>query len=136
MGGLRLLLALLPLPCGGWEVPANGSMLGRPTFAGGGRCVVVPIRAADSLVALDTASGAVRWRFFTGGPVRFAPVATEGRVYFGSDDGHLYCVGATDGKLRWKVYGMPGGRTDRNLLGNRRLIPMCRCAVERCSMPA
>ncbi len=61
----------------------------------------VPSMVNDSVTALDTASGAVRWRFFTGGPVRFAPVAAEGRVYFGSDDGHLYCVGASDGKLLW-----------------------------------
>ena len=93
-----------------------------PVVMGG--AVFVPSMVSDSVTALDTASGAVRWRFFTGGPVRFAPVTTEERVYFGSDDGHLYCVGAADGKLRWKFYGMPAGRTDRNLLGNRRLIPM------------
>ena len=86
--------------------------------------IFVPSMVTDSVTAMDTASGAVRWRFFTGGPVRFAPVAHDGQVYFGSDDGYLYCLDAANGKLRWKYYGMPGGRTDRNLLGNRRLIPM------------
>jgi len=89
-----------------------------------GNTIFVPSMVTDSVSALDTASGEVRWRFFTGGPVRFAPVVHEGAVYFGSDDGHVYCVNAADGKLRWKVYGHPEGRADRNLLGNRRLIPM------------
>jgi outer membrane protein assembly factor BamB len=89
-----------------------------------GDTIFVPSMVTDSVTALDTATGKVRWRFFTGGPVRFAPVAMEGSVWFGSDDGHVYCVDAADGKLRWKFYGHPDGRKDRNLLGNRRLIPM------------
>ena len=89
-----------------------------------GETVFVPSMVNDSVTAMDTANGEVRWRFFTGGPVRFAPLASGGRVYFGSDDGFLYCLDATDGKLIWKFSGEPAGRTGRNLLGNRRLIPM------------
>ncbi len=89
-----------------------------------GQTIFVPSMVTDSVSALDTATGQVRWSFFTGGPVRFAPVAHEGAVYFGSDDGYVYCVDAANGKLRWKFYGQPDGQTDRNLLGNRRLIPM------------
>ena len=86
--------------------------------------IFVPSMVTDSVSALDTETGQVRWNFFTGGPVRFAPVAHQGSVYFGSDDGYVYCVDAANGKLRWKFYGHPEGRADRNLLGNRRLIPM------------
>ena len=89
-----------------------------------GDTLFMPSMVTDSVTALDTANGKVRWRFFTGGPVRFAPVAMEGKVWFGSDDGHVYCLDAATGKLRWKVYGHPDGHKDRNLLGNRRLIPM------------
>jgi len=89
-----------------------------------GNTIFVPSMVTDSVTALDTANGKVRWRFFTDAPVRFAPVAMEGAVWFGSDDGHVYCVDAATGKLRWKVYGHPDGRKDRNILGNRRLIPM------------
>ena len=32
------------------------------------------------------------WRFFADGPVRFAPLAWEDRLYFVSDDGYLYCL--------------------------------------------
>lgn len=73
----------------------------------------------DCVRALDVVSGAEKWRFFTDGPVRFAPLAWEGRVYFTSDDGYLYCVAAADGKLHWKFRGGP---SDRKILGNERLI--------------
>jgi len=46
----------------------------------------------DSVTAYDTASGAQQWRFNAEGPVRFAPTAWEGKVYFGADDGCLFCT--------------------------------------------
>ncbi|MCI0680659.1 MAG: PQQ-binding-like beta-propeller repeat protein [Gemmataceae bacterium] len=73
----------------------------------------------DCVRALDVASGREKWRFFTGGPVRFAPLVWEDRVYFTSDDGCLYCVAAADGKPCWKFRGGP---SDRKILGNERLI--------------
>src|SRR5690606_38336828 len=73
----------------------------------------------DKLVALDAASGAVLWTFYTGGPVRLAPVGWQGKVYFGSDDGFLYCVNAVDGTLVWQFRGGPG---PRKVIGNQRLI--------------
>jgi outer membrane protein assembly factor BamB len=73
----------------------------------------------DCVRALDTRTGQERWTFFADGPVRFAPVAWEGRVYFTSDDGHLYCLDANNGKELWKHRGGP---SDRKILGNERLI--------------
>ena len=89
-----------------------------------GRTLFVPSMVTDSVTALDTASGEVRWQYFTGGPVRFAPIVTSDAVYFGSDDGFLYCLDPSNGKLRWKVSGRPAELKDRTLLGNRRLIPI------------
>ncbi|SVD91289.1 uncharacterized protein METZ01_LOCUS444143, partial [marine metagenome] len=111
-----------PSPAFPGEVRLRYDATYEPVVMGG--TIFVPSMVTDSVTALDAESGKVRWRFFTGGPVRFAPVAMEGAVWFGSDDGHVYCVNAADGKLRWKFYGHPDGRKDRNLLGNRRLIPM------------
>jgi len=79
----------------------------------------VPSMVSDSLTAYDLATGAERWRFYADGPVRLAPVADRGRVYFGSDDGYLYCLDAANGQLRWRVRGGPA---DRRVLGNERLI--------------
>lgn len=74
---------------------------------------------SDSVTALDLHDGAERWRFVADGPVRFAPLVWEERVYFVSDDGHLYCLALASGELQWKVRGGPSGRL---LLGNGRLI--------------
>ena len=52
---------------------------------------------------VDVATGQAVWRFFTGGPVRLAPTVHQGRVYFGSDDGCVYCLKATTGEVLWKL---------------------------------
>ncbi len=75
----------------------------------------------DSVTAWSTDSGEELWRFYAAGPVRFAPLAWEGKIYFVSDDGHLYCLKLEDGSLLWKFRGGP---EDRLILGNERLISM------------
>ncbi len=56
----------------------------------------------DSLLCLDALTGAVRWAYTTDGPVRFAPHVVSGRAYFGSDDGHVYCLDAESGGVVWE----------------------------------
>ncbi|MDP6115701.1 MAG: PQQ-binding-like beta-propeller repeat protein [Planctomycetota bacterium] len=73
----------------------------------------------DSLTAMDTETGKVLWRLYAGGPIRFAPVVGDGKVWFGSDDGVVYCVNASDGKVLWTLRAVP---SKRMLLGNGRLI--------------
>jgi len=89
-----------------------------------GKTMFVPSMVTDSITALDTETGSERWRFFAEGPIRFAPAGWQGKVYFVSDDGHLYCVDAENGKLQWKYRGLPGEKKDRKLLGNERLISL------------
>lgn len=89
-----------------------------------GKTMFVPSMVNDSVTALNTRTGGERWRFFAGGPVRFAPVVWQGKVYFVSDDGYLYCLNADDGKQLWKFRGLPEGRQDRKLLGHGRLISL------------
>ena len=89
-----------------------------------GHTMFVPSMVTDSVTALDTETGNERWRFFAEGPVRFAPVAWEGKVYFVSDDGYLYCLDANDGSLRWKFRGLPEGKQDRKVIGHGRLVSL------------
>lgn len=84
-----------------------------------GERIFVPSSRSDSVTAFSTRTGKQLWRFFAGGPVRFAPVASEGKVFFNSDDGHLYAVDAESGELLWKVFGGP---KQRWLIGNHRMI--------------
>jgi len=86
-------------------------VLGKTLFLGSPR--------EDCLIALDTVTGDEKWRYFTDGPIRFAPVAWDGKVYVASDDGFLYCVDADKGTLIWKFRGAP---VDRRIIGNDRLI--------------
>lgn len=75
--------------------------------------------ANDSMTAFDLKTGKELWQFFAEGPIRFAPAASDGKIYFCSDDGHLYCVQASSGQLLWKFRGAP---SDRKVIGNRRLV--------------
>src|SRR5207247_4147583 len=59
-----------------------------------GRTMFVPSSRNDGVLAIDTRSGEEKWTFFADGPVRYSPVAWEGRVYAASDDGFLYCLDA------------------------------------------
>ncbi|MCK4294836.1 MAG: PQQ-like beta-propeller repeat protein, partial [Planctomycetes bacterium] len=58
--------------------------------------------SSDKVVCRTTIDGSLVWRFIAGGPVRFAPTVSSGRIYFGSDDGHAYCLDAGNGQLIWK----------------------------------
>ncbi len=77
--------------------------------------------ADDRVVAVDAATGRTRWTVRTDGPVRLAPTVADGRVYFGSDDGCVYCVDAGDGSPVWKHRVGP---TDHRIPGNGRMISM------------
>ncbi len=84
-----------------------------------GDIVVYGSSADDQVHALDARTGAVRWRFFTEGPIRFAPVAWQDRVFVASDDGWLYALALADGRLLWKHRGGPGAQ---QVFGNERMI--------------
>jgi outer membrane protein assembly factor BamB len=76
--------------------------------------------ADDGVRCLDAETGRLLWTFSAGGPVRLAPTVSDGRVFFGCDDGALYCLEATDGTLRWKA--RPSSVPDRRLPGNGRIM--------------
>ena len=86
-----------------------------------GEQLFVALPHNDSVVAYDTRTGVQQWQFYADGPVRFAPVAWQGMLYFGSDDGFVYCLDADDGDLRWRFRAVP---SSRKVLGNGRLISM------------
>ena len=85
---------------------------------GGGR-LYVPSMVSDKVTAYSTATGKELWSYYAGGPVRFAPVYRDGKVYFVSDDGYLYNVNARSGRLNWKY---KGSYSERTVLGNERFI--------------
>ena len=78
----------------------------------------------DSVHCLDAGTGEERWTYCTDGPVRIAPTYSAGNVYLGSDDGHAYCVRASDGQLVWKFSPT---EDERLVLNNGRLISFWPC---------
>ena len=84
-----------------------------------GKTLFIGSSASDWLKALDTDAGEEKWTFYADGPIRLPLVANNGKVYFSSDDGYLYCLDANDGKLLWRFQGGPN---DRKILGNERII--------------
>ncbi len=83
--------------------------------------VFLPSNTTDQVLACDLQTGSVRWRFFAEGPVRFAPVYVDGKLYVGSDDGYLHCLSASDGKRLWRVRGAPETLPDSRMLVNGRV---------------
>jgi outer membrane protein assembly factor BamB len=65
------------------------------------------------LYCRDEKTGREIWSYFTEGPIRLAPSYAFGCVYFGSDDGWVYCLNARTGDLVWKHRVAP--RDDRLL---------------------
>ncbi|MHC4628371.1 MAG: PQQ-binding-like beta-propeller repeat protein, partial [Planctomycetota bacterium] len=86
-----------------------------------GKSIFVGSMVSDSVTAYDTETGAEKWRFYTDGPVRFAPVVYKKRLYVASDDGYLYCLNAENGSLIRKFLAGPGAH---KVLGNDRLVGM------------
>ncbi|MGI9430214.1 MAG: PQQ-binding-like beta-propeller repeat protein, partial [Bythopirellula sp.] len=84
-----------------------------------GQTMLLSSAQTDSVTAIDTRTGVEKWRYFANGPVRFAPVATADKVYFGADDGVFYCLNLATGSLNWKFNAAPN---PRKVLGNERLI--------------
>ncbi|MCA9139993.1 MAG: PQQ-binding-like beta-propeller repeat protein, partial [Planctomycetales bacterium] len=71
------------------------------------------------LHCVDLATGKPHWDFYTDGPIRLAPTLAHGNVYFGSDDGLVYCLRAVDGSVVWK---MRVGPKDDRLLSRGEMI--------------
>ena len=87
----------------------------------GGKTIFVGSMVCDRVTAYDTETGIEKWRFYTDGPVRFAPVVYKDKLYFASDDGYLYCLNAENGSLIRKYLGGPA---QSKVIGNARRIGM------------
>jgi len=55
-----------------------------------------------TVYALDTKDGKTLWSYTAGGKVDSPPTIYRGRVLFGSADGWVYCLRASDGVLAWR----------------------------------
>jgi outer membrane protein assembly factor BamB len=66
---------------------------------------------SDGIVrAVESETGELRWKAYTGGPVRFPPAVWKGRLLVGSGDGWVYAFEAQTGRLLWKFNAAPAPR--------------------------
>ncbi|HMJ56265.1 MAG TPA: PQQ-binding-like beta-propeller repeat protein [Polyangiaceae bacterium] len=103
-----------------WAASVGGFVRGAMSLGREGTVFTGTYGPTPRLVALDPARGEVRFRFSVsgtgasefgihGGPVEDA----AGRLYFGAQDDHAYCL-AADGNLVWKL--RTGGDVDAPLV--------------------
>ncbi len=62
---------------------------------------------AHILRALDAASGKALWKYIAGGRIDSPPTYHKGLLLFGSRDGWVHCVRASDGALSWRFRDLP-----------------------------
>ena len=90
-----------------WDIPLGGQ-LSALTVANG-KAFVAQVDTG-TIYALDLNSGRPLWHFITGGRVDSPPTYWKGRVLFGSRDGSVYALRATDGVLAWRYRPYPDQR--------------------------
>jgi len=90
-----------------WKASLGGR-LSSPVMADGKLLVA----AVDEYAvhALDARTGEAAWSYTVGGRVDSPPTVHEGRTCFGSADGWVYCLRASDGELIWRFQAAPQTR--------------------------
>jgi len=87
-----------------WQAEVGGK-LSAVTVADGK--VFVACVDTHTVYALEETSGARVWQSTVGGPVDSPPTFHQGTLLFGSADGHVYCLRASDGELVWRFRAAP-----------------------------
>ncbi len=90
-----------------WQAELGGRLSG--ITASGGRVFVSSIDE-NTVYALDEESGDTVWTFTAEGRVDSPPTIYQGRALFGSADGYVYSLRASDGELAWRFRASPDDR--------------------------
>ena len=83
----------------GWQTDVGGRL--SSLVVAQGRVFVASIDA-HTVLALAADDGKVVWSRTVGGRVDSPPTVYQGQVLFGSADGWVYCLRASDGRLQWR----------------------------------
>ncbi len=62
---------------------------------------------AHTICALDASDGSIVWEYVAGSRVDSPPTYYKGLVLFGSRDGWVHCLRASDGALAWRFRDLP-----------------------------
>jgi len=89
-------------PC--WEAKVS-TRASAPVIAAGK--VFLADIDAHAVCALDASDGHLLWSYTTGSRVDSPPTYHQGLLLFGSRDGWVYCLRASDGALAWRFRDLP-----------------------------
>ncbi|MGD8500468.1 MAG: PQQ-binding-like beta-propeller repeat protein, partial [Phycisphaerales bacterium] len=87
-----------------WQIDLGGRIT-QPVVAGGK--LLVPSVDMHTVHALDADSGTSLWNYTAASRVDSPPTLYKGCVLFGSADGWVYCLRASDGTLAWRFRAAP-----------------------------
>ncbi|MBD3267100.1 PQQ-binding-like beta-propeller repeat protein [bacterium] len=90
-----------------WQVKV-GRNLTSPVIGEG--IVFVANTDTHEVHALDAEQGKLLWSFHAGARIDSPPTVYQGRILFGSADGHVYCLRLRDGALAWRFQAAPSSR--------------------------
>jgi outer membrane protein assembly factor BamB len=90
-----------------WQTKLGGKLT-QPVVAG--KSVFVARADAGQICCLDAATGKPVWDHVAGGRIDSSPTYHRGRLIFGSADGWVYCLRASDGAMAWRFRAAPGRR--------------------------
>jgi|GEM_PF-3389342 len=91
-----------------WELHRTAEWVSAPVVADG--LVVVSLPHVHQVLALDAATGALRWRCQAGGRVNGPPTLAAGMAVFGTSAGWVEAVSIADGRPVWRSLVAPGTR--------------------------
>ncbi|MHC4741508.1 MAG: outer membrane protein assembly factor BamB family protein [Planctomycetota bacterium] len=87
-----------------WEQKVGGKLTS--CVVGEGK-VLVASEDTHTVHALDAGSGKGLWHYTAGGRVDSPPTVWRGRALFGSADGYVHCLRASDGAVAWRFRAAP-----------------------------
>ncbi|MHC4250464.1 MAG: outer membrane protein assembly factor BamB family protein, partial [Planctomycetota bacterium] len=90
-----------------WKADLGGRLT--PPVAAGGRVYVAAVDR-HTLLALDAKTGERLWTFVAGSRIDSPPTVHGDLVLFGSRDGRVHCLRATDGAEVWRFLAAPHDR--------------------------
>ena len=90
-----------------WRTKLTGKLT-QPVISNGK--VYIAEQDHHTLHAIDETSGNRSWSYTAGGRIDSAPTVHKGLVLFGSADGRVHCLRATDGELAWCFLAAPSPR--------------------------
>lgn len=90
-----------------WKSKLGGRL--SPPVVAAGKVFVASIDR-HTVHALEQKTGRSAWSYTAGSRVDSPPTYFKGRVLFGSADGYVYCLRASDGALAWRFRAAPVDR--------------------------